>query len=180
MHSQMSSFRSLPIFCYSRYFKKVKYQPKYITVNAWNEEAYTLFCNEVANSMNEWDIESDLFADPNDDYDHFEKIIQDVKTKYLSPNRVEFKKRKHNISPCITPSILSSIKGRDVLHQRLVATPNGDSNYNQLCEKLRKYKSPLKITIRLAKAKYYTQQFIKRICQTIDILGRPSEKYLEN
>ena len=43
--------------------KKVKYQPKYITLNAWNEEAYALFYNEVATSMNEWNMESDLFAD---------------------------------------------------------------------------------------------------------------------
>ena len=62
-----------------------------------------------------------------------------------------------------TPGILNSIKGRDVLHQRLVATPNGDSNYNQLYEKLRKYKSLLKKTTRLAKAKYYTEQFDKNM-----------------
>ena len=76
--------------------KKVKYQPKYITLNAWIEEAYTLFCNEVANSLNEWDMESALFADSNDNYDQFEKISQDAKTKYLSPKRVKFKKYKLN------------------------------------------------------------------------------------
>ena len=77
----------------------------------------------------------------------------------FSKKRVKFKKYKHEISPWITSGILNSIKGRGVLHQRLVATPNGDSNNIQLYEKLRK--SLLKKTIRLAKAKYYTEQFDK-------------------
>ena len=49
-----------PYFAILDICKKVKYQPKYITLNAWNEEAYALFCNEVATSMNEWDMVSDF------------------------------------------------------------------------------------------------------------------------
>ena len=79
----------LPYFAILDTCTKVKYQPKYITLKAWNEEAYALFCDVVATSMNKWDMESDLFADPNDNYDHFEKIIQDAKTKYLSPKKSE-------------------------------------------------------------------------------------------
>ena len=74
-----------PYFAILDICENVKYQPKYITLNAWNEEA--LFCNEIATSMIEWDMESDLFADPNDNNDHFEKIIQDAKTKYLQKER---------------------------------------------------------------------------------------------
>ena len=51
-----------PYFAILDICKKVKYQTKYIILNAWNEKAYTLFYNELATSMNECDMESDLFT----------------------------------------------------------------------------------------------------------------------
>ena len=73
------------------------------------------FCNEVETCLNEWQINRDLLANPNENYNIFDKIIMDAKAKYLSPKTVRFKKYKHKISPWMNHDILRSIKDRDDL-----------------------------------------------------------------
>ena len=80
---------------------KKKLKPKFITINTKNEQALVSFCTEVETSLNKWQINNDLMTDPNENYNIFEKIILDAKTKHLSPKSVWFKKYKHKISPWI-------------------------------------------------------------------------------
>ena len=84
------------------YICKKKHKPKFFTIINKNEQALASFCTEVETSLNKWQINNDLMTDPNENYNIFEKIILDAKTKHLSPKSVRFKKYKHKISPWIT------------------------------------------------------------------------------
>ena len=141
--------------------KKKQHKPKYVTINKKNEQALISFCNEVETSLNEWQINRDLFANPNENYNIFDKIIMDAKAKYLSPKTVRFKKYKHKISPWMNHDILKSIKDRDDLYKTVMSTPPEDPNYDSLKENLQNLKSSLKKKIRFAKAKYYADVFEK-------------------
>ena len=84
-----------PCFALLDICKKKKHKPKFITINNKNEQALASFCTEVETSLNKWQINNDLMTDPNENYNIFEKIILDAKTKHLSPKSVWFKKYKH-------------------------------------------------------------------------------------
>ena len=141
--------------------KKKQHKPKYVTINNKNEQALISFCNEVETTLNEWQMNRDLFANPNENYNIFDKIIMDAKAKYLSPKIVRFKKYKHKISPWMNHDILRSIKDRDDLHKSVMSTPPEDPSYDSLKEILQSLKSSLKKKIRCAKAKYYADVFVK-------------------
>ena len=140
---------------------KKKHKPKFITINNKNEQALTSFCTEVETSLNKWQINNDLMTDPNENYNIFEKIILDAKTKHLSPKSVRFKKYKHKISPWINNDILRSIRERDDLHKTLVSTASDAPNHDMLKHDLQNLKATLKKIIRGAKAKYYADIFDK-------------------
>ena len=150
-----------PCFALLDICKKKKHKPKFITINNKNEQALASFCTEVETSLNKWQINNDLMTDPNENYNIFEKIISDAKTKHLSPKSVRFKKYKHKISPWINNDILRSIKERDDLHKTLVSTASDAPNHDMLKHDLQNLKATMKKKIRCAKAKYYADIFDK-------------------
>ena len=148
-------------------------------MNNNSESAFQSFSREISTSLENWNLNRNLFGDPNENYNMLENIILQAKSKYLSPKTVRFKKYKHKISPWLTAGILQSIKCRDVLYRRLLSTPRESVQYCSIEQNLDTYKKLLKKTIRLAKAKYYCDQFeknksnIRHTWSTIkDILGK--------
>ena len=159
--------------------KMVNHKPKFVNVNNNSESAFQSFSREISTSLENWNLNRNLFGDPNENYNMMENIILQAKSKYLSPKTVCFKKYKHKISPWLTAGILQSIKCRDVLYRRLLSTPRESVQYCSIEQNLDTYKKLLKKTIRLAKAKYYLDQFeknksnIRHTWSTIkDILGK--------
>ena len=141
--------------------KKKQHKLKYVTINNKNEQALISFCNEVETCLNEWQTNRDLFANLNENYNIFDKIIVDAKAKYLSPKTVRFKKYKHKISPWMNHDILRSFKNQDDLYKTVMSTPPEDPNYDSLKENLQNLKSSLKKKIWCAKSKYYADVFEK-------------------
>ena len=90
-----------------------KYKPKFVQVYKHDPAAFLSFYDELSARFQDVSLEPDLCADPNDDYALFESIVVDIKSKYLAPKTVRFKKYKHRLSPWITDGILHSIKYRD-------------------------------------------------------------------
>ena len=148
-------------------------------MNNNSESAFQSFSREISTSLENWNLNRNLFGDPNENYNMLENIILQAKSKYLSPKTVHFKQYKHKISPWLTAGILQSIKCRDVLYRRLLSTPRESVQYCSIEQNLDTYKKLLKKTIRLAKAKYYFDRFeknksnIRHTWSTIkDILGK--------
>ena len=97
-------------------------------------------------------LNPDLCANPNDNYEL---------SKYLAPKTVRFKKYKHRLSPWITDGILRFIKYRDQLFRKVRSVPNGTDPHSSLSVNRSSYQKILKKTIRMAKCKYYADQFAK-------------------
>ena len=111
--------------------------------------------------MDSHDFENDLLGFPNIDHTMFEDIISKAKSEHLQPKTVRFKRYKHKLSPWITKAILVSIKLKDKLFYKLKSTPETAPHYVNLEHSLSEYKKLLKKIIRLAKTKYYAEQFEK-------------------
>ena len=150
--------------------KKKQHKPKYVTINNKNEQALISFCNEVETRLNEWQINRDLFANPNDNYNIFDKITMDAKAKYLSPKTVRFTKYKHNISPWMNRDKLRSIKDRDDLYRTVLSTPPEHPIYDSLRKIYKTWNLLWKRKFDVQKGNIMLM-YLRRISQTFVIHG---------
>ena len=150
-----------PYFSVLDIMKKKDHKPKFVEIRNNDATSFALFQNEVASAMASHVFENALFGDPNKNCSIFEDIISNAKHKHLQPKTVRFKRYKHKLSPWMTKGILVSIKLRDKLFCRLKSTQETSPHYAVLKYNLSEYKTLLKKIIRLAKTKYYDEQFDK-------------------
>ena len=143
------------------FWKKKKHTPKFIQINCSDETSFEAFHSEVKSHIESFDMDRDLFSDPNENYRQFEEIILKAKAKYLAPKTVRFKKHKHKLSRWMTNSILNSIKFRDKLFLKLKTLNSGSELHDSVSVNLKSYNKILKKLIRQAKIKYYSDQFDK-------------------
>ena len=106
-------------------------------------------------------MDPDLFSYPYDNYRQFEEIIVNAKAKHLAPKTVRFKKHKHKLSQWMTSGILNSIKFRDKLFLKLKTLNSTSELHDSINANLKSYNKTLKELIRLAKIRYYSNQFDK-------------------
>ena len=141
--------------------KKSRHTPKFVKINCSDETSFEAFHSEVKSRIENLNMDPDLFSDPNDNYRQFEEIILNAKAKHLAPKTVRFKKHKHNLSQWMTSSILNSIKFRDKLFLKLKTLNSTSELYDSINANLKSYNKILKKLIRLAKIRYYSDQFDK-------------------
>ena len=149
-----------PCFAIVDILKSLKHKPKFVQIHNHDLAAFRSFYEELSARFQYVSLNPDLCASPNDNYELFESIVVDNKSKYLAPKTVRFKKYKHRLSPWITDGILRSIKYRVKLFREVRCIPNGTDLYSSLSVNL-SYQTILKKTIRIAKCKYYADQFEK-------------------
>ena len=89
-------------------------------------------------------------ADPNKNYNTFEKILTDAVNKYIPDKQIKYRKYKHKNSDWISFGIIKSIKFRDSLYKRLKQTEINSPEYLNLKLNLNTYNKILKRLIREA------------------------------
>ena len=141
--------------------KKSRHAPKFVKINCSDETSFEAFHSEVKSRIENLNMDPDLFSDPNDNYRQFEEIILNAKAKHLAPKTVRFKKHKHKLSQWMTSGILNSIKFRDKLFLKLKTLNSTSELYDSINANLKSYNKILKKLIRLAKIRYYSDQFDK-------------------
>ena len=141
--------------------KTQRHTPKYVKINRTDEISFEAFHSEVKSRIESFDMDLDLFSDPNENYRQFEEIILHAKSKHLSPKTVRFKKHKHKLSKWMTNGILNSIKFRDKLFLKLKKLNPGSELHDHISSNLKSYNKILKKLIRQAKIQYYSDQFDK-------------------
>ena len=141
--------------------KKTKHTPKFVQINCSDETSFEAFHSEIKSHIESFDMDRDLFSDPNENYRQFEEIILKAKAKYLAPKTVRFKKHKHKLSRWMTNGILNSIKFRDKLFLKLKTLNSGSELHDSVSVNLKSYNKILKKLIRQTKIKYYSDQFDK-------------------
>ena len=149
-----------PYFSILDILKHVKHKPKYVKISNMNENSFSFFVVKLPTDL--W-TPVELFNDPNENYNKFERTLLDAKSKFLAPKTVRYKKYKLKISPWITSRILHSIEYRDKLYRELKNINPETENvlYFSVQQNLRVYNGMLKKTIRKAKVEYYSNQFNK-------------------
>ena len=67
--------------------KTVNHKPKFVNVNNNSESAFQSF-SRISTSLENWNLNRNLFGDPNENYNMLENIILQAKSKCLSPKTV--------------------------------------------------------------------------------------------
>ena len=71
--------------------KTQRHTPKYVKINRTDEISFEAFHSEVKSRIESFDMDLDLFSDPNETYRQFEEIILHAKSKHLSPKLLGLK-----------------------------------------------------------------------------------------
>ena len=106
-------------------------------------------------------LSHDPNADPNENYDKLDKVLQELKEKHFPVKHVNFNKYRHKKNKWITRGIMNSIRFRDRMYKRLKLTPQNTVLHETLRINLSTYNKILKSNIRLAKSQYYHTVFDK-------------------
>ena len=61
--------------------KTVNHKPKFVNVNNNSESAFQSFSREISTSLENWNLNRNLFGDPNENYNMMENIILQAKSK---------------------------------------------------------------------------------------------------
>ena len=101
-------------------------------------------------------IDTDPYANPNENYDILENIINKAKDENMPKKTVRFNKYKNCKSKWITSGILRSIK-----YIKMKCTPITSPQYAMIKTNLSTYRNILRTTITLAKQTYYQKLFNK-------------------
>ena len=133
--------------------------PKYIIINSTSDKAMADFRNELSNINLFSLISNDLDTDPNLSYEPIHTILTETKDKNMPRKTVKYNRYKHKLSTWITTGIVKSIKYRDTLYKKLKILDPDTPEYDINKTNLDTYNKILKKNIRMAKQKYYKNEF---------------------
>ena len=106
-------------------------------------------------------LNKEISADRNTNYNIIQNTITAAKAKSFSVKTFKYNKHKHKNSQWITQGLIMSIKNRDKLYANLKSLNTGDENYNDLELSLCTCNKILKKSIREAEKIYYYNSFKK-------------------
>ena len=135
--------------------------PKFIHIKKHNPESMMKFKTELMKLDIYNNLNKDVFADPNENYNLLEEIITDTMNKSIPTVIKKLNKHKHKKTPWITQGIIKSIKCRDKLYFKMKQTPVNTQQYITLKINLKTYNGILRRSIRVAKTMYYHITFEK-------------------
>ena len=107
------------------------------------------------------DLNHDLLADPNKNYDILHNHMKTLKNKHMPDKYVKFHKHRHKKNNWISYGILRSIKFRDNLYMKYKQCKPNSMEYNRHKQNLSVFNGILKKTIREAKILHYEKVFHK-------------------
>ena len=156
---------------------------KYITVETKDDTSLNNFINELENLNIPAQLNSELNANPNNNYRIFNKAVNFAKEKHLPIKKKKFNRHKHKINKWITRGILKSINTKNKLYKQLVQTSKRNVDaYEHLKVRFNRYRNILKHSIKDAKRIYFQNIFAKfkhDIKRTWSIINEPLHRKKE-
>ena len=160
-----------------------KNKNKFVVIESSNTVNLSLFLDALKEINIPEKLNQNPFANPDKNYELFTDILSDAKQRILPRKKVKFNKRKHKKSPWITRDIIHSINEKDKLYRKLLKTPQGSQEFNNIKTNFKTYKSIIRRSIMHAKKEYYRKTFhkysndLKKTWKIInDTLNRNSNK----
>ena len=136
---------------------------KYINVETKDDTSLNNFINELENlNIPAQQLNSELNANPNNNYRIFSKAANFAKEKQLPIKKKKFNRYKHKINKWITRGILKSINTKNMLYKELVQTSKRNVDaYEHLKVRFNRYRNILKHSIKDARRVYFQNIFAK-------------------
>ena len=100
---------------------------------------------DIYNNLNK-----DVFADPNENYNLIEEIITDTMNKSIPTVIQKLNNHQHKKTPWVTQGIINSIQCRDKLYFTMKQTPVNTQQYITLTINLKTFNGILRRSIRVA------------------------------
>ena len=89
---------------------------KCIQIKHQNPDSFNKVNMEIINSNSYDKLKKNNYADPSENYDLLEEVVTTAMEKFIRIKMIKFNKYKHKKTPCITQSIIRSIKFRNILY----------------------------------------------------------------
>ena len=118
--------------------------PKSITIQKFDSHSVQSFKATVASANIYNNLNKEISADPNINYNIIQYTITAAKAKSFPVKTFKYNKHKHKNSQWITQGLIKSIKNRDKLYANLKSLNTGDENYIDLKLNLCTYNKILK------------------------------------
>ena len=120
------------------------------------------FITEVRNMNISELLNSNINANPTENYELFSRLEQEAKTKHLPIKRIKFNKHKHKKYKWITNGILKSIKTKNIIYKMLKQTnPPNVAAFETLKRRFNRFHNILRQNTKEAKQIYYLRIFEK-------------------
>ena len=153
MTSQISDHKVIFLFTNSKLSRDSG--SKYINVETKDDTSLNNFINELENLNIPAQLNSELNANPNNNYRFFSKAVNFAKEKHLLYKK-NVDRHKHKINKWITRGILKSINTKNKLYKQLVQTSTRNLDaYEHLKVRFNRYRNILKQSIKDAKRIYF-------------------------
>ena len=135
--------------------------PKYIQVRTSTETAFNNLRIELSQMNIMAQLDQSQGVNPCTNYKTIINNIAQACEKHLPVKTVKYHKHKHKHSSWITSGIIKSIKFRDNLYKKMLATPHDSNDFATLKTNLKTYNSILNKSIRSAKKLHFQNTFNK-------------------
>ena len=152
--------------------------PKYISFRRSNTQSLQNFKRE----LKETDFSCVFTDDPSKAYSSFLKIINSLRDKHMPIVTKRFNRYNHRICPWVTKGIMTSLKNKDKLSNRIRKSKD-QGNLEILRERYSNYQRIYRKVLRSAKYLYWQQKFkecksdMKNTWKNLNfVLGRQSNK----
>ena len=135
----------LPVFLSIPLKKDPIELPKFINITRSSPENWENFSNELSGiNWSEKINTTNLFANPDTNYDFFIDILSEAKNKHFPTKKVRFKRYKHKNNAWITFGLLTSIKQKDHLYKQWHALKRDHPNFENIKKEFKSYEKNLK------------------------------------
>jgi hypothetical protein len=158
-------------------------KPEYRMTNDYSNENVEKFLEGLQESISETRFPVELEDDPNECYTILEDIISKNIEEHIPKKKRKINKFNTKVSPWMTTDIMDEMRTEDILHRKLIRTPDTNPRYKEYKQDKKTQANKVKNLIRKQKRDYYKEQFtkydtnIKNTWKTInDVTGRKSNQ----
>ena len=135
--------------------------PRRVNQKVNNTRAMENLRDDMLDSNITKNLNRDLLADPNENYNILHCLLKSLKDKHMPEKYVKFNKHRHKKTNWISYGILRSIKFRDNLYMKYKQCAPNSIEYNTHKHNLGVFNGILKRIIREAKILHYEKLFHK-------------------
>jgi len=150
-----------------------------------NTAAMQRIKEELQDTKTVTQLENILANNPDESYNTFHNILQEISNEHFTAKYISFNKYKHRKNNWVTKGILKSIKKRDKLYVHWRSTQKNNEFYETRKDIFKSYNRILRNSINLAKKNFYCRQFqlfrndIRKTWETINNIMNRSKKINE-